>query len=553
MSAATASRAVRAAEPARARRGFALPLALWLAGALISGFTLRRNIGPLDEGILMQAATRMGDGQWPWRDFSWAYGPGEPLAAMAAAKLLGPSLLWWRLLRVAADATAALLVWALVRDARPRWALAAWAAAAVTAAQPASANPAGPALAFALGAVLLASRRHPAWAGAAAAAAVFWRPDVGAAAALAAAATAALAAREGARGASSGVAGGGPSRGASSGGVGRGPAGRSAGGLRAALVALVSAVAVGAVLYLPFAIAAGPERLWDALVAQATRDGAWWRLPFPDAFHGSDALDFLRWLLPYAALAALVVAAARARRSAPSVPSGNPSAPRSAPSVPSGNPSAPRSAPSRAGLLILALGATAYFLSRADEEHAQTLLVLVTAIAAIAEPRIVLGAVLGLILVTGAGNRASALVRAPDLATLHLDGAGGVQVTHADAGDLPKLAARVRELTDGPIYVAPRRSDLVTFSDPLLHYLVGRPNVLHRDVLLQARPEEQAKIVAALRRARPLVIRWTDPASSKPEPNRRGRPSGSRALDDYLNRAYREDSRFGAYVVLVPR
>ncbi len=530
MSAATASPAARAAEPARAGRGFALPLALWLAGALVSGFTLRRTIGPLDEGILMQAATRMGDGQWPWRDFSWAYGPGEPLLTMAAAKLFGPSLLWWRLLRVAADATAALLVWALVRDERPRWALAAWAAAALIAAQPSSANPAGPALAFALGAVLLASRRRPAWAGAAAAAAGFWRPDVGAAAALAAAVTAALAAHE----ASSRDAGGGLGRGASSpGAFGGASRRRAAGGLaglaasawRAALVALVSAVAVGTALYLPFAIAAGPDRVWDALVVQATRDGAWWRLPFPGEFHGGDALDFLRWLLPYVALAALVVAAVRVRRAPPS----------------------------HAGLLILALGATAYFLSRADEEHAQTLLVLVAAIAAIGEPRVVLGAVLALILVTGAGNRASALVRGPDLATLHLKGAGGVQVTPADAESLPKLAARVQELTHGPIYVAPRRSDLVTFSDPLLHYLVGRPNVLHRDVLLQARPREQANIVAALRRARPVVIRWTDPASSRPEPNRRGRPSGSRALDDYLRAAYREDSRFGAYVVLVPR
>jgi len=181
----------------------------------------------------MQAATRMADGQWPWRDFGWAYGPGEPLVVMAALKAFGPSLLWWRLLRVAADATVALLVWALVRDERPRWALPAWAAAAVTAAQPVSANPAGPALAFALAAVLLASRRHPAWAGAAAAAAGFWRPDVGAAAALAAAATAALAAREDTRG-----------------------------GRRPALVALGAAVLVGAVLYLPFSIAAGPGAVW---------------------------------------------------------------------------------------------------------------------------------------------------------------------------------------------------------------------------------------------------------------------------------------------------
>jgi hypothetical protein len=301
--------------------------------------------------------------------------------------------------------------------------------------------------------------------------------------------------------------------------------GEPAGAWRAALVALGSAVLVGALLYAPFAIAAGPDRLWDALVVQGTRDGAWWRLPFPDGFHGSDTLDFLRWLLPYAALVALIAAVTRARKAPPSL----------------------------AGLLILALGATAYFLSRADEEHAQTLLVLMTAIAAIAEPKWLLGAVLALILVTGAGNRASALVRAPDLETLHVNGSGNVQVSAQDAENLPRLASRVQRLTQGPIYVAPRRSDLVTFSNPLLHYLVGRPNVLHRDVLLQAKPAEQEKIVAALRRARPLVIRWTDPASSQPEPNRRGRPSGSRALDDYLESAYREDSRYGDYVVLVPR
>ena len=92
----------------------------------------------------MQAATRMAGGQWPWRDFGWSYGPGEPLVVMALGKLFGPSLLWWRLLRVAADATAALLVYLLVRDRRPSWALPAWAAAAVTAAQPTSANPTAP-------------------------------------------------------------------------------------------------------------------------------------------------------------------------------------------------------------------------------------------------------------------------------------------------------------------------------------------------------------------------------------------------------------------------
>src|SRR4029079_3230653 len=98
------------------RRGVVTLALLWIAAAAVSGFTLRRYLGPLDEGILMQDATRMADGQWPWRDFSWSYGPGEPLVVMALGKVFDPSLLWWRLLRVAADATAAVLVYALVRE-----------------------------------------------------------------------------------------------------------------------------------------------------------------------------------------------------------------------------------------------------------------------------------------------------------------------------------------------------------------------------------------------------------------------------------------------------
>jgi hypothetical protein len=49
------------------------------------------------------------------------------------------------------------------------------------------------------------------------------------------------------------------------------------------------------------------------------------------------------------------------------------------------------------------------------------------------------------------------------------------------------------------------------------------------------------------------VVRWTDPDSARAEPNERGEPSGSRLLDAYLRRAYREHGRFGHYVVLEPR
>ena len=48
------------------------------------------------------------------------------------------------------------------------------------------------------------------------------------------------------------------------------------------------------------------------------------------------------------------------------------------------------------------------------------------------------------------------------------------------------------------------------------------------------------------------MIRWLDPLSSKPEPNERGRSSGSRALDRYLAGAYARRARFGDYEILVP-
>jgi len=521
---------------------------LWLAAALISGFTIRRYLEPFDEGLLLQAASRMADGQWPYRDFGWAYGPGQASVVALAFKVFGPNLIWWRLLRVAADATVALLVWALVRrEAGPRWALAGWLTAALTAAQPTSANPFPVALAFALGAVLAASRRRPFAAGVLVALTAAWRLDLGVVTLIAAVVAAVRV----------------PPRSVWAGGVkvvgkatastrprpalGRaGPkpvVNRPPSLARDRPAAAVAAAAAGGALLLfgPFLLAAGPARMWDELVGISAGDGVWWRLPFPVLYDGPLDLEGLKDALGYelplisALGAALCTAVILARRKVSS---------------------------EAAGLLVLAAGCALYLLSRPDELHVQPLAVVVCGLAPLAAARargvwrVVLGGVLGLVLLAGAANRVSAFMLPPHLEPVRLPGVPGIRVPPREAEAIPRMVARVQELVPPgePVYVAPRRSDLVTLTDPLVHFLVRRPNVLDRDVSLQAKPAEQARIVAALRRTRPrAVIRWTAPASSRPEPNERGRPSGSRALDDFLAAEYRLDSRFGVYDVLVPR
>ena len=138
---------------------------------------------------MLQAARRIGDGQWPYRDFWWNYGPGQPLLLAP----FGGSLVAWRVIRVALVAITALLAHRLARrsGAPPVAALLAWLAVAGAMAWPATPgpNPAAVALGLAARSVKgLSPNRvkglslHTA--GALAGLATLFRPEIGIAAAL---------------------------------------------------------------------------------------------------------------------------------------------------------------------------------------------------------------------------------------------------------------------------------------------------------------------------------------------------------------------------------
>ena len=171
---------------------FRYPL-LFAAGALLSGLTILNGINPHDEGLVLQAAARIVNGELPYRDFYANYGPGQYYLDGALDFVFGPSLLTWRIVRVALDALVAVLAYALVRrEGSEPLALLAWVAVLFAMAHPTLPHPNAAALALAFGAILLA-RRSPVAAGVLAGVAFAFRFDLGAAAAVGAALAAAAA------------------------------------------------------------------------------------------------------------------------------------------------------------------------------------------------------------------------------------------------------------------------------------------------------------------------------------------------------------------------
>lgn len=535
----------------RSRVGLLGPL---FAGALaISAFTLRRGGAEFDEGLILQAAARIADGQAPYADFAWPYGPAHPYLLGWSFDLLGPSLIGWRVLRSLVDAAVAVTVYALARrqGASPPLALTGWLVAACAMAQPTSATPFAPALLFALLAVLATTRDSPgagtthapaAGPHAAAAAegtpatprrvlapavltalAAAWRLDFGLYAGAAVVVALALAA--------------GPGRAR----------------LRAIGRYVALAAGLGLLAYLPFLVAVGPADLYDDLVGASLRERDWWTLPFPVSYDGSlrlwppadlaeDAKDLLGFYTPLLAcaglalLALLIALRTRAERRVPPTP---------------------------AALATLGLGCLAYLLSRSDEFHATPLIVVLAAGLPAgrlrrpdALPAVLAAAVLALLAIYGTANRVSALLRPPELATIDLPVADGAQAPPAEARALERMARIVddRVPPGAPIYTITRRSDLVRFNQPLVYVLADRPNPTGRDYAIQTSAPAQRALVARLARARPrAIVRWTARASTVREPNLRGRPTGVHVLDRWVADRYRLLARAGDYEILVPR
>ena len=500
--------------PVVARTQFVLVFAM---GVAISAFSLRRGIDPFDEGLALQAAVRVGDGQLPYHEFTWAYGPGQPYLLAGLHELFAPSLLIWRIVRVLVNGAVAVAVYFLLRRRTGTpLALAGAVVAAAAMAQPLSANPFALALLFTLVAVAAATgeKPRPVVAGLFTALATGWRLDFGIYAAVAC--LVALALRR---------------------------------DVRAALIYAATAAAGALLVYLPFLIATGPADMWDALVATGLRDREYWTLPFPLEYDGDFALwppgtlahdlkDVLTFYVPLLLVIGLAVAAVAAflRRRELS--------------------------PMWSALLVLGGCFLLYLRSRTDAFHETpllvTLAVLLPLVAVAAQRRVAAAAVVVLTLL-GAyvlANRVDALFDPPRLEKLRLDVADGIKAEPADADALPRAVASVHELVPHgePVYVVTLRSDLVRIGNPLFYVLADRPNLMDTDFALQTSAEDQAEIVEELEAAPPKsIVRWTDPDSARAEDNKRGESSGSRILDEYLARTYRERDRFGYYVVLEPK
>jgi hypothetical protein len=481
----------------RAEPTAAVQALLLAAAAALSGFTILRGYGPHDEGLMLAWADRIAAGQWPYRDFWSNYLPGQAVLLAGLTKALGPSLLYWRILRVGVDALTALAAYRLVRrDAGEAWALAAWLAVAGAMAFPTGPGPTPTALLLAFSAVL-AARRSPGWGGALAGVAFVFRPEIGIAAALGVVLET------------------------------RRPK------------ALFPFAVVAAVLLAPFAIVAGGA-MADQVLGFAGIQGLQ-RLPLVPALHvGLDSNKLLELLFPLLLVAGAAVFAAWAVWRRPPAP---------------GWALAPLVAVGVAYLLarsdefhllpLSAALAVAVGLAAAREPARAA--------------KVALGVVLAVVALHGLDRRAGQLRHSPRLAAVPGPVADGVKTSPADARALRSVLRTVRDRArpGRPVLVAPPRFDVVRVGDPLLNLLLRRSSPTRYDVMqpgVVTTAKVQREMARDLVRSRaPVVVRWVAPVAREREPNGSARSSGVRLLDRTIAARYRRLARYGDYVILVRR
>ncbi len=505
---------------------------LLVLAAGLAGFTILQGIAPHDEGLMLQAGARIASGQWPYRDFWTNYMPGQELVLAGMAKVLGPSLLAWRIVYVGEAAAISLLAYLLaLRRAAVGYALLAWLAVAGAMAFPSVPGPNAPALLLALAALLI-SRRRPVLAGALAGLTCCFRLELGLATILALWLEL--------------------------------PSGHRARALMTAIICAIVSLA-------PF-VAVAPHAMFHDTIGFYSIQGLQ-RLPFPLDFKGplrpSKLIEFYIPLILVASLALWVLAMVAATRSGGR--HGLSTATRlGAVSL------APRRGrlmtPARAtvpemgawSLAPLALVGLSYLLGRTDEFHLVPLaavLPVMLAWAAALAPNLALrvALVVALVLIVGHGleRRAGQLLHPPALALVPGSAADEVRTDPADARSLSQLEHKIAVLTSPrePIFVANPRFDLVQAGDPLLYVILDHPNVTRYDVMqpgVVTTASVQREIVASLQRSRTrVVIRWLDPRASQIEPNGSGRSSGVHILDRYLRTDFHPVAQYGVYQVLL--
>jgi hypothetical protein len=502
-----------------------LQVLLFVLAAALSGFTILREISPHDEGLMLQAGSRIAGGQWPYRDFWTNYMPGQPLVLALLQQIFGPSLLAWRIVRTLTDATVALLAFRLARRRAPEsYALAAWLAVAGAMAFPTGPGPNPPALALAFGALLAARRRH-ALAGVLAGIACLFRLEIGVAAIIGVALEAPIGARA-----------------------------------RAAAIG----VGVGLVALGPFFVVA-PGAMWhDTLGFYGIQDLQ--RLPFPFGFHGpvrpSKLIEFYIPLILLIGLALWAVATALRMGPRPPVYA---RAALGGGITATVRPSS-RIDPASLSLAPLAVVGLAYLVGRADVFHLiplaavlPVMLAQAAAAARVAALRVALLGALGLIVLHGLDRRAGQLLHPPSLAAVPGPAGDGVETETADARSLRSLERSIQTLTPpgAPIFVANPRHDRVTAGAPILYVILGHPNPTRYDVMqpgVVTTASVQREIVQSLQRSRTrVVIRWLDPRAEAIEANGSAHSSGVHILDRYLAASYRPYARYGVYQLLVLR